>query len=205
MPKKMPTLPDPTGMIARIKSRLPPNCGTRKSPYCEVIISMRMQGIHYQKISEWLVEQGPQYKLDGSTICKHLKATGLTVELSRAEELAEKWGGRIDLDLARELQGQIILQRDRVDKLQRLEEERRQTNKSYFDRRLRQERELLVSMIKDLNNLMKTPLEDVLEGKLAGTLPLEMTVGEDALSIIREMILSGELRLAPKDEDSVYN
>lgn len=194
---KIQKLPDPHGMISRIKAKLPKSCAVARSQYCEIIISMRMQGVDYRAIEQWLTEQGEEHRISPTTIWRNLKKTNLTVELPYAEELAEKWGGRIDIDLARELTGQIVAQRLRVDSIQRHEVEKQRTNPRYYDRRLRQERELLASLIKTLHGMMKTPAEaarELMEGSgLLSQLSLKMTT--DAQSILKEMILSGELIL----------
>jgi len=205
--KQIQRLPDPQGMIARIKGRIPKNCAVRVSPYCEVIISMRMQGINFRKIEEWLIDQGPEHRIAASTICRNIKQSQIIVELSKVEEMAEQWGGRIDLDLLRELAGQIILQRKRVDILQTREEEKQQDSKYYMDKRIRHERALLVDMVKTLFSMMKTPLEVAVEAFEAAALfgPVQMDVNEDAMAVIRDLILSGELALAPSDEISVPN
>ena len=157
MAKEIQKLPDPHGMIARIRSRMSKRCAVRVSTFCDIIISMRMQGIPYRQIEAWLIEQGDEHRISAATILRNLTKTKLKVELSYAEELAEKWGERIDLDHARELAGQIIAQRQRVDKMQRLEIERQELNARYFDRRLKGERELLSKMIKDIAMMMKSP------------------------------------------------
>ena len=167
MTRQVQRLPDPHGMIARIKARMNRNCAVRISPYCEVIVSMRMQGINFRSIEEWLIEQGPEHRISAATLCRNLKQSKMVVELNKAEELAEQWGGRIDLDLVREISGQILLQRKRVDKLQVREEKRQAGGEiNYLDKRIRQERALLVEMVKTLFSMMKTPLEAAVEAFL---------------------------------------
>jgi len=199
-------LPDPHRMIARIRGRMSKNCAVRKSPYCDVVISMRMQGIPYRQIEAWLIEQGDEHRISAATILRNLTKTKLKVELSYAEELAEKWGERIDLDHARELAGQIIAQRKRVDKMQRLEEERQEDRAGYFDRRLKGERELLAKMIKDMAGMMKSPLEAAQEAMEAGALmgALSFQMSEDAKNVLKDMLLSGELRYGAIDPTEDY-
>jgi len=207
MPKKeVQKLPDPHRMIARIRGRMSKNCAVRVSPYCDIVISMRMQGIPYRQIEDWLIEQGDEYRISAGTILRNLQKTKLKVELSYAEELAEKWGERIDLDHARELAGQIVAQRMRVDKMQRLEEERQELNPRYFDRRLRGERELLTKMLRDMQVMMKTPLEAAQEAMEAGALmgAIGFQMSEDAKSVLKDMLLSGELQYGEIDPTSEY-
>lgn len=194
-------LPDPHGMISRIKSRLPRNCAVARSPYCEVIISMRMQGIDFRSIEKWLIEQGDEFRISSPTICKNLLRTKLSVELPYAEELAEKWGGRIDLDLARELAGQVIAQRKRVDLMQRQEEEKQKHNKRFFDKRLRQERDTLVEMTKTLHSMMKSPLDAANEALAASGLltGLNLSLSADATAVLKDLLLSGEMQFGETD------
>jgi len=195
--KQIQSLPDPAGMISRIKSRLAKNCAVKNSPFCEVIISMRMQGVDYRAIESWLIEQGPEHRISSVTIWRNLKSTKLKVELPYAEELAEKWGGRIDLDLARELSGQIIAQRLRVDSLQRKEIEKQKTVPGYHDKRIMRERMALSDLVRNLHAMMKSPIDAAREAIEAGELgrsaqPTLSITGEAA---VRELILSGDLKL----------
>lgn len=196
--KQIQPLPDPAGMISRIKSRLPKNCAVKNSPFCEVIISMRMQGVDYRTIEAWLTEQGPEYRISSPTIWRNLKNTKLQVELPYAEEIAEKWGGRIDLDLARELSGQIVAQRARVDNLQRKEVEKQQSGQPhYHDKRIVKERMALADLVKSLHAMMKSPLDAAREAIAADQLgkAVQPQLTSDGEAKIRQMILDGSLRL----------
>ena len=207
MAKEIQKLPDPQGMIARVKGRMSRNCAVRKSRYCDIIISMRMQGIAYRQIEAWLIEQGEEYRISSATILRNLKKTKLQVELPYAEEMAEKWGERIDLDYARELAGQIVAQRQRVDKMQRLEIESQTKNSRYFDRRLKPERELLTTMIKALAVMMKTPLEAAQEAMAAEALmgAIGFQMSEDATAMLKDLLISGELKYGEVDETELYS
>jgi len=208
MAKQIQKLPDPQGMIARVRGRMSKNCAVRLSIYCDIIISMRMQGIAYRQIEAWLIEQGDEYRISSATILRNLKKTKLQVELPYAEEMAERWGERIDLDYARELAGQVVAQRQRVDKMQRHEIDY-QTNKNprYFDKRLKPERELLTTMIKTLAAMMKTPLEAAQEAlgaqALMGAIGFQMS--EDAKGILKDLLISGELKYGELDDTEVYS
>jgi len=193
--KKVQKLPDPLGIIKRIKARLSVNCAVKKSPFCEIIISMRLQGIDYRSIEKWLIDQGEEYRISSPTIFRNLKNTKLEVTLPYAEELAEKWGGRIDLDHIRELSGQVLAQRKRLDRLQRREEEHQVDRPHYFDRRIRQERELLTNMIKALGSLIKSPLELADEARAAEAYSALNTLklSDDAVAVLKDMLISGEL------------
>lgn len=195
--KQIQALPDPAGMISRIKSRLAKNCAVKNSPFCEVIISMRMQGVDYRTIEAWLIDQGQEHRISSVTIWRNLKSTKLKVELPYAEELAEKWGGRIDLDLAREMSGQIVAQRLRVDSLQRKEVEKQKNNPGYHDKRIVKERTALADLIKGLHAMMKSPMEAAAESVAASELmrSAHPTLTLDGEAVVRELILSGQLQL----------
>ncbi len=152
-------LADPYGLIHRVKVRMKPNCSTRMSPFCEVIISMRMQGVSCDNVEKWLVDQGEEYRIPAATIWRNLKDCAVEVSLPYAEELAEKWGGRMDMDLVRELGGQVLLQRQRVDAMSRQEAEARAENPRWFNHFILKERELLRILIKDLHNMMMEQLK----------------------------------------------
>lgn len=197
--------PDPQGLIARIRSRLSPNCSVKLSPLCDHIISMRMQGVPFLEIEAWTVQQGEHLRIPSSTIWKNLKKTKLQVNLSWAEEQAEKWGGSIDLDLARELANQILTQKRRVDAMVRHEETLRKANPRYADKRIRQEIETLSSLVKTLHSMRKSPQDSLAEllaaeGKLTDTTNLNLS--EDAAAVIAQMLLTGELSVGGPDGSS---
>jgi len=206
MAKELQKLPDPHGMIARIKGRMSKNCAVKKSPYCDIIISMRMQGIPYRQIEAWLIDQGEEHRISAPTLLRNLTKTKLKVDLSYAESLAEQWGERIDLDHARELAGQIIAQRKRVDKMQRQELITQEKTARFFDRRLKGERELLTKMLKDMAQMMKSPLEAAQEAMEAGALmgAIGFKMSEDVKAVLTEMLLTGELRYGEIDQTGEY-
>jgi hypothetical protein len=68
-------LPDPHGMIARVRARLPKNCSVRLSKYCDHIIAMRMQGLPFHQIETWLTEQGEAQRIPATTIWRNLQST----------------------------------------------------------------------------------------------------------------------------------
>lgn len=193
MNQKKERLPDPLSEILRLKRKLNPKSSVAKSPFCDVIISMRMQGVNYHRIEKWLEQQGKEHRIPASTICRNTKH--LEINLPYAEEMAERWGGRIDLDLARELAGQIVLQRTRVDRLQKQEDATQQGNPKYSDKRIRSERELLTIMIKELHAMMKNPLEAAMEA-VAADQQGKVDMSQDAQEKVAEMILNGEIKLS---------
>lgn len=196
MPAERVKLADPHGMISRIKSRLNKACAVARSPFCEVVISMRMQGIPFREIEGWLIRQGQEYRIPACTILRNLKDTKLQVNLPYAEELAERWGGSIDLDLVRELQGQILAQRERISRMQKHEAEQAKKRPGWADKRIRGEVETLNGLIKTLQSMMKDPEEAVKERALADaqtTYPVAMS--EDGLAVLTELLLSGDLKM----------
>lgn len=160
---------------------------------------MRMQGVTYREIENWLAKQGAEERLGASTIFKNLKSAKMAVSLPYAEELAERWGGGIYLDVVRELAGQILAQRNRVDALERHEKETQRRNPNFFDRRIKGERETLAALLKDYSVLtLKNPMEAAKERAAADKAAKEgkeLKITDDAAQLITNLILDGELGL----------
>lgn len=198
--------PDPQGMIARVRSRLPKDCSVRKSSYCDHIIAQRLQGIPYHAIEKWLSEKGKESRISAATIWRNFKATKIRITLPYAEELAEQWGGTIDMDLARELTRQVLTQRQRVDHMVVQEAVKRRTAPLYTNKYIRAEMETLNNLIANLSKMMKNPVEAADERiKAAGMLKKvvgDMDMTEEAEASLVEMILSGALTLGGTDEGS---
>lgn len=138
-------LADPLNYIARIRARMPKNCGVRQSEYCDFIISLRMQGYSYYKIRDWLIQRGPEHAISVPTLARHLGRAlkKQEVALTYIEEQAEKWGGRQDLDLAKELASQILTQKDRIDAMVRAEKDRQKESPRYVNGHIRREMETM--------------------------------------------------------------
>lgn len=196
-------LPDPQGAIARVRSRMSSNCAVRLSPYCDVLISMRMQGVNFREMEKWLTNQGLQFRISATTLWRNMKKAASAVELPYFEELAEKWGGRLDMDAVRELAGQIVAQRRRIDRLQRHEEAEQQLNPKYHDRRIRAERELFTEMAMAFHNMTKEApeLETELEKAMREVDSSKIQVSPDGMTMIRELLLSGDVRLGGGVDD----
>jgi hypothetical protein len=190
-------VPDPHGMIARIRAQLTPNCAVRLSPFCDWIIAQRMQGVPYRDIENWLIEQGAEHRISAPGIWKNFQKVKIQIEIPYAEELAERWGGAIDLDLARVLQGEILAQRARIDRLMRNEKEQQKTKPTYHDKRISHERAALNDLIKTLHNMMKSPLEALKESEAADAAAAanNLTISDDAKALVRQMLLDGDLKL----------
>jgi len=201
---------DPHGMISRIRHKMPPNCAVRKSNYCDHIIAMRMQGIAFLKIEEFLISQGKNFRISAPTIWRcfeHANKAGVTVELPLAEEMKERWGGSIDLDLATELGNQVLIQRKRIDALVRQEMKAQETNPRHFNKLIRAEMETLNSLIGNLNKMMKTPIDAAEERAKAddirkGVNPDIDALTPDAEALMTDLILNGDLKVNSGDSDS---
>jgi len=201
---------DPQGMISRIRSKMPPNCAVRKSPYCDFIIAMRMQGIAFLKIEEFLISQDKKLRISAPTIWRcfeHANKAGMTVELPLAEELKERWGGSIDLDLANEMAGQVLLQRQRIDKMIRQEQKVQESKPGQFNKLIRAEMETLNSLVSTLNKMLKSPVEAAEERAKAddirkGVAPEFEALTPDAEAMMTDMILGGDLKVDSGNSDN---
>lgn len=195
--------PDPQGMISRIKARLPKNCSVKMSPYVDYILAQRMQGVPYQAIEKWLKERGTEFRIPAATIWRNIKATKIRINLPYAEELAEQWGGQIDLDLARELSRQILVQRQRVDHMVQQEVEKRKSMPTYTNKWIRAEMETLNSLIHGLAAMLKSPMAAAEERAKADALVKKLGDGlqmdEATEKVLVEMILSGGLKVTSEE------
>lgn len=199
-------LPDPHGFIRRIKGKLNKRCAVRQSPFCDVIISMRMQGVPFRDIETFLVDQGEGYRISSPTICKNFKQTRMEVKLTYAEEMLEKMGGIINLDLIREASQNIILQKERVDRLVRREEiiqtkgmNDQKANPAYLDRRVKGELELLNNMIRQLHAMLeKTSSGENVDPEVLNKMEAqELHMTEDVAQVLADMIINDELVVGP--------
>lgn len=198
-------LTDPSGLIERIRRRLNPRCAVARSPFCDYIISMRMQGIPWREIENWLIEQGEEHRISSPGLFKCFKNAKMEVKLSYAEEMLEKMGGVVKLDVIREMSQNVITQKERVDRLVRGEVEKRASSKeyaNYVDKRIRPEMTLLQSMMKELHQLLeKTPQQAAAEAEEALRIMDQqgITVSEDAAAVLADMIINGEIKAGPSD------
>lgn len=193
-------LPDPHGMISRIRSRLPVNCSIRKSPFCDHIIGMRLQGISYHQIEDFLIEQGKEFRIPSSTIWRNFEATKLKIEIPYGEELKERWGGQFDLDMAKELGNQILVQRQRINQMVRHEQDRKAANPGFYNKAIRAEMETMNSLVRNLREMMKSPEEAVRErveaDRLNAAASPDFEVQDDAAKFLTDLILKGEVSVS---------
>lgn len=197
-------LPDPMGMIARIRNRLNPQCAVRLSPFCDVIISMRMQGVEYRHIEKWLIEQGPQYRISPAAILRNLKNTKLHVQLTYAEEMLENLGGQVDVDLIQEMSKNVWTQKQRIDGMVRAEAERRAKpgEGGYTDRRIRHEMEVYGELLKNLHTFLQdAPIkaQQAIEAEQKRMDADGLMATKDALDVIRDLLLNNELSMGITD------
>lgn len=197
-------LPDPHGLIARIRARLNKKCAVRVSPFCDYIISMRMQGIPYREIEDWLLEKGEQYRISQATIWRNFKQAKIEVKLTYAEEMLEKMGGVINIDLVREMSQNILTQKTRLDRLVRAEENRRKTpgSENYVDKRIRQEMQMMNDMLAKLHAMLeKAPADAAAAAEEEIRRMDQQGVGltEEAASVLTDMILNNEIMVGAHD------
>jgi len=194
-------LPDPHGWISRIRGKLKPNGSVRRSPYCDILIAMKMQRVPDLKIEQWLIQQGAEFRIPASTLNRNFREVDLKVAIPYGEELAERWGGRIDLDVARELQVQILAQRERVDAMQRAENKRREEGgddaQFFFLKNLGNERKLLKEMLADLFRMMKSPLEAARERIMADKMDalVDQELDPETEKVLVDLLLAGKLNM----------
>jgi len=194
-------LPDPHGWISRIRGKLKPNGSVRRSPFCDILIAMKMQRVPDLKIEQWLIQQGAEFRIPASTINRNFREVDLKVAMPYGEELVERWGGRIDLDVARELQVQILAQRERVDAMQRVENKKRkeggESAEFFFLKNLGNERKLLKEMLADLFRMMKSPMEAARDRILADQMDslVEQELDPETEKVLVDLLLDGKLSM----------
>lgn len=187
-------------MISRIRAQLDKQCSVRKSPYCDHIIAMRIQGVPYKDIEKFLAEQGPQHRIPTATIWRNFQTAKLRVNVSYAVEEAERWGGSPkDLDIALETASQVLAQRRRIDDLVKAELIKKKANPNFNDKRIRAEMETLNNLIRTYFSMLKSPMEAAEERAKAdqmmnGVNPKTL-LSEDGEKLIAEMILNGEIKI----------
>lgn len=191
-------IPDPHNKIASIRSKLSRKSRVKKSFYCDHIIALRLQGNSFQKISKWLSDQGEEFYISAVTLAQTFKNVQAEYSLPYAEELAERFGGEVDFDAAHELKRIALIQRHRVDKMTRAEEENQLTGKPYyFNTRIKFEIQTLADLIKQFHGLMKNPLEAAEERSQAEALLHSVddsdNVNAELAAFIEKSILEGTL------------
>jgi hypothetical protein len=164
---------------------------------------MRLQSVPLYKISDFLKSKGPDHYIPPTTICRNIaealaKGPPDEFEQTAAEQQAERWGGKLDLNLEHELIGQFVLQRRRLDILRKQEEARRIDNPNHLDKRIKPETELLLLIARQLRDMSISPAEaqreylDALEQE--GGRELELS--QDAEDVLTDLVINGDLRMS---------
>lgn len=197
-------LPDPHGMIAQVRARLNKKCAVRQSQFCDYIISMRMQGIPFRDIEAWLIEQGEIFRISAPTLWRNFKEAKIKVNLTYAEEMIENLGGQINIDLVREMSQNILTQKQRLDKMVRAEDRRRQIpgSENYIDKRIRQEMQAHTEMMAKLHTMLqKAPAEaaDIAEQTINKMREQGVKLTPDASAVITDLILNDEIQIGPNE------
>jgi hypothetical protein len=199
---KRQVLPDPHGMIARVRARLNKKCAIRQSPFCDVIISMRLQAIPFRDIEKWLIEQGQEYRISSPTIFRNFKQSKIQVNLTWAEEMLENLGGQVNIDIIREMSQNIYMQKQRVDALVRVEQEKRKSNPAFSDKRIRQELTIQNDMLTKLHAmLVKIPGEatNKMEEDIKKMEKEGIGLTEDAAHVLTDLIINGDIVIGLND------
>jgi len=198
-------LADPVGMIARIRNKLVKQGAVRRSPFCDYIISMRLQGVPYLDIERWLIQQGPEYRISAPTICKQLNATKLNVDLTYAEKMLEDKGEFVEINLVREMSNNIITQKLRLDQLVKSEQKKRQESgfENYSDRRIRGEMMVMNDLIRNLHEILaKMPAEAAAAAKSAAEdAAKHLDISPDAEALLVDLIVNDEIKYLGADSE----
>lgn len=192
--------PDPPSIsekIASIASVLEPKCAVALSPFRDRIIGARLQGMTYEELATLtLTLGGSEGAIPKQTIHRNLSKAIAASEIPLATELAEARDQSVaNFDATRELQSQIIVQRERINVLTRREQELRATRDGYLDPRLSIEMTLLNDMIRTLRTIK--PDADPLGRDDPKRV---LRVSDASMEKLSELILSGVLDISPVEE-----
>lgn len=192
-------LPDPPSISEKISSIsmvLEPKCAVALSPFRDRIIAARLQGMTYRELEEYTTSIGGlEGMIPSQTLHRNLSKAIAATEVPLATELAEERDLNLsDFDATRELQAQILVQRERINGLTRREKEKRVTHDGYLDPRLSIEMTLLNDMIRTLRTIKSEPVVD--PKKPVRTLMIPDT----SMEKLAELILSGTLEISAVEE-----
>lgn len=191
-------------MISKIRAKLPRRSAVRQSRYCDHIIALRLQGNSFSKISKWLEVQGEEFYISPVSISENFKKAKREIEIPYAEEVAERWGGDIDFDAAHELKRSILLQRRRIDRLIRAEDDKAKTAPDYFNPKIKYEIRCLAILIKQYQSMMKSPVEAADERLQADNITRVTQDDQNAdmqlAQKLEELILKGEIENSDLEE-----
>lgn len=191
-------LVDPDGRVRAAKRNLNKEGAVRRSPFCEVIISLWLQGAGWRDIEQWLIAQGPDYRIPSTTLWRNFKKAGLDTRrsLTKIEEEIEANGGVVFIDIVNEARNNLLLQKRRIDHLVRTEAFRKTQKGSefYHDKRVAQELKAQAELIALYSKILDQASGKGEDSKKEGEgQPLKMT--SEAKVLLVEMLISGEIEL----------
>jgi len=136
-------------IIEHLVSQMQKGCSVRKSPYCHNLVSMRMQGSTFGELAVYLLSKGEDFAIPVSTLSRNLKMLEKENYVPCATLLIETWGGSRNVDLLREIENLIHLQKVRVDRVVRREQRLIAGGRpDYIDRNVKEEMSALGDLIK---------------------------------------------------------
>jgi len=144
------------------------------------------------EIEDALVAKGPQFRISAPTIWRNLEKANLDMTEFEWNRIVEAWGGNKEVDVALEMKNQIIVQRHRINQMCVRERKRRVDNEGYIDRRIREEMETYLEMVKTLREFTS---QGVVEKAEDLTSRIAMT--EDVERMIEEALISDKVTIRP--------
>lgn len=207
LPTEFPPSPpaDGDGRILRIRQHLRVKCALRKSPYCDWIIALRLQGVTYPQLSRWLFER--DYGMPIATLCVNLKNIAVPNRTREADAI----GGRFGTDEEAELEGQIAMLRGRIDKMHNYEKARQAGSPGnpkanppipamapepgYYHPRIERTSEIMQNAIVNLATLRERAAERAASESPKDKKTLQNAISAEAMDVIRGLYLTGQIRL----------
>jgi len=194
------TFPDPQQILTAIKQKLKAGCSVRDSKFVDLILSRRLNGCTFREIEEELTAKGLEYRIPASTIWRNMTEAGAGGTDFEWTALIDMWGGEKEIDIQGELKNQAFMQKYRINALVKREREKKKLTPEYMDRRIREEMETLVLMLKTLH---ETGVESVDDTK-AAKLGKGMEIDSEAEQQLEAMILSGKLRPTQSNTETMH-
>ena len=191
---------DTRGIIARIKNKMPHNAALRMSPFCEEVIALRLSGISFMRITQFLMMKGREFELSEATLARTLTKALTAVGMKKgdylplATDMQEKLGGRFVVDVYSKLSSLLFIQRRRLDALLRYEEEQRSAGKlNYVDSRINKITEVMGDLLEKLNGLGEV-------GAVAKETSRDVEVDPALEDLLIQNILEGKIVMFNKNQ-----
>ena len=179
--------------MEQVINRMPKGCSVRKSPYCNELVSMRIRGATYGELGAFLSRKGVEFAIPQSTLSRNLKPLETAELVPCATLIIEQWGGNRTIDLKKEVDDIIQVQKVRVDRLVRREERLVAAGRpDYVDRNVKEEMGALADLIK----LRKTLDTEAISPETEKKEPV--VVSQAAKDTLANLILGGELTVDPE-------